>query len=344
MTEDYSEMSEAELVELQRKIEKELAERKQTSKTEKLLSQKPRVEKPRVKAPPLEKMWAMFCRKCGQPIWEYVVSSSGFPRGTSETYFYVEGREGKPFEVTHCPNCKRKLSSGRLKFSDEIEEGFHAATKRSNDSPKTEGTLWHEYCVECGHPVGVIKDGDAPQFFDEGDRQKPINVCPICHTPLKEADDVDLNNEQRAMWGSLYKFIHQRAEELRASQRELDQLLEKIRAKKPASLEGVKAIIGVHTNSYGQQGKMSLKEQLTKCQNYCETNGLEVIEKLTYFYQSSDKELQIDKLLERKVGAIVASTKWLTSNSHREGVKFVCELEQAGIHLEIIAIEDESQD
>lgn len=343
MIEDYNEMSDAELAELQRKIEKELAQRKQANKPEKLLSQKPRAEKPKVKAPPLEKMWAMFCRKCGQPIWEYIVSSSGFPHGTSEAYFYVEGREGKPVEVTHCPNCKRKLSSGRLKFSDEIEEGFHAATKRSNDSPKTEGTLWHEYCVECGHLVGVIKDGDAPQFFDEGDRQKPINVCPICHTPLKEADDVDLNNEQRAMWGSLYKFIHQRAEEIRASQRELDQLLEKIRAKKPASLEGIKAIIGVYINSYGRD-QTSLEEQLAKCRDYCKTNGLEITKDLNYSYQSSDKNLKLDKLLETKIGAIVASMNWLTGHSLDEAIEFVRELEQAGIHLEIIAGDNENQE
>lgn len=343
MTEDYSEMSDVELTELQRKIEKELAQRKQASKLEKLPSQKPRVEKPKIKAPPFELMSARFCRKCDYPIWKYVVSSSGFARGGSETYFYVKGRGGKPIEVTHCPKCKRTLSPGRLKLSDEIQEVINAHTERTEDPPKADGTMSHKYCVECGHKIGLLEKSNPPQFFDDWDRQKPISACPTCHTLLKEADDVDFNEFQRATLAAAYEMIIRWAEEEPVLESELAQLFEKIRAKKPANLEGIKAIIGVHTAWYCKD-KTGLKEQLAKCRDFCKTNGLEIVKELNYSYQSSDKNLKLDKLLEKEIGAIVASMNWLTSYSLREAVEFVRELEEAGIHLEIIATENENQE
>lgn len=343
VTKDYSDMSEVELVELQRRIEKELAERKQANKPEKLPSQKPRTEKPRLNVPPLERMVSWFCRKCDHPIWWYTAESPEFPRSISRSEFYVKGRGGKPKQVTHCPSCKRKLSPGRLKFSDEVEEIIHDSQEQSEATPhQASGMIWYQYCVECGHKIGLLKNSDPPQFFDEADQQKPVSACPACHTLLKEADDVDFNDEQRAILGSVYRFIHQRATYLRTKQSELTQLFEKIKAKGPESLQGVKAIIGVHAAWYCRD-KTSLKEQLAKCRDYCKTNGLEIIEELTYSYHRSDKNLELDNLLQRKVGAIVASMNWLTSYSLDEAVEFVRELEQAGIHLEIIAGEDENQ-
>lgn len=346
MTKNYSEMSNAELVELKQKIEKELAERKQTSKPEKPPFEKPRVEKPRLDIPPLERMLAMFCRKCGHPIWEYITRSYEFSLSDPKSEFYVEGRGGKPKQITHCPNCKRKLSPGRLRFSDEIEEVIHEGTERSENLPKVDGTICYKYCVECSHKIGLLRNSDPsdpPQFFDEADRQKPISACPICNTPLKEADDVDFNDKQRATLNAVYEMILQWAEEKPVLENELAQLFEKIKAKKPESLEGVKAIVGVHTAWYCKD-KTSLKEQLAKCRDYCKTNGLEVIEELNYSYHGSDKNLKLDKLLERKIGAVVASMNWLTSYSLREAVEFVRELERAGIHLEIIVGEEGNED
>lgn len=335
MTEDYSEMSEAELIELQRKIEKELAERKQANKPEKLPSQKPRVEKPKIKAPPFEQMSALFCRKCGHPIWEFTTEPPGYPRGNPISYFFVKKQSDKPVEVTHCPKCKRKLSPGRLKLSDELEAAIYAISEHPKQESVLSGTLEHKYCVECDHKIGLLLNSNPPQFFDEWDRHKPISSCPICHTPLKEADDVDFNDKQRNVLASVYGLILQWAQEKPVLESELAQLFEKIKAKRAGSLEGVKTIIGVYANEYGRD-KTSLKEQLTKCQDYCDTNKLEVIEKLMYSYQSSDRKLKLDKLHERKIGAIVATMNWLTSHSLNEAVVFVRELEQAGIHLEII--------
>lgn len=343
MTKDYSQMSEAELVELQRKIERELAERKQASKPKKLLAKKPRVEKSKLKAPPLEQMAAQFCRKCGEPIWEYITKPSNFLRNDSTSLFYVEGQGNKPRQVTHCPKCKRKLSPGRLRYREEIEEAFREGRRRSESPPKVDGMMAYKYCVECGYKIGLLENSDPPQFFDEADRQKPISTCPSCNTPLKEADDVDYNDEQRSTLGSVYQFIHQRAAEIRVSQRELAELLEKIRVKKPESLQGIKAIIGVHA-AWDCKDKTSLKEQLARCRDYSKTNGLEVIEELSYSYQNSHKKLQLENLLKREVGAIVASMNWLTGYSQIDAAKFVYELERAGIHLEIIAGEDGNPD
>lgn len=161
MTEDYSKMSEAELVELQRKIEKELAERKRASKPEKLPSQKPRVEKPKVKAPLLEQMSVKFCGKA-----------------------------------------------------------IHASSPFSKDTPKLD-IMWSIYCVKCGHQIGAQLNSGLLQFFEEGNRQKPISACPACQTPLKGGGDVDFSEKQRATLHSLFRVLLQGIKEIDADKREL---------------------------------------------------------------------------------------------------------------------------
>ncbi len=339
MTNDYSEMSDEELAALRQQIDRELASR--TKKPVKPASPtQPPVKTPKVPARSFDGMSAQFCRKCGHPIWETRSSANGLSYPTP--LFYVKGRDDKPEQVTHCPDCKRKLSPGRLRYSEETEAALRDILKRSDDPPQPDTTMWHEYCVECGYKIGIIKSSTPPQFFDEWDRAKPVNTCPNCVTPLKEVDDVDNNDEGRAFWAKLYYDIHQMAEAIRANQRKIVQLLDTMKAKQPESLAGVNGIIGVGTSGYGTP-KTSLKEQLAECRAYCQKNGIIVVRELHYSYQSSDKKLKIDNLQQEQIGVIVANMPWLTSRSHREAVEFVRQLERAGIHLEIINIEDEDK-
>lgn len=93
-----------------------------------------------------------------------------------------------------------------------------------------------------------------------------------------------------------------------------------------------------------RKNKTSLKEQLVKCRGYCKTNCLDIAEELKYSYHSSDKNLKLNRLFERKIGAILASMNWLARHSLNEAIEFVRELEQTGIHLEIIEGENGNQD
>ncbi len=339
MTNDYSEMSDEELAALRQQIDRELASRtkkpvKPTPPTQ------PPVKTPKVPARSFDGMSAKFCRKCGHPIWETRSSANGLSYPTP--LFYVKGRDDKPEQVTRCPGCDRKLSPGRLRYSQEAEAELHNIFKRSDDPPRPDGTIEYKYCVECGHKVGLMKHSAPPQFFDEGDRQQPISACPNCNTPLKEADDVDLNDHQRSVLGKVYGILIQVAHEAEILEPELAQLLEKMQANQPESLAGVKGIIGLHLGGYNTN-KAILKERLARCRGYCQTNSIEVVKEVQYFYNPSLKEFKIDNLLQGQIGVIVATRGWVTGYSLREGVAFVRELERAGIHLEIIDTEDESK-
>jgi hypothetical protein len=329
-------MSDEELVALKQKIERELAERSETSK-----QIKTRIKKSGFKPPPFEQMSARFCRQCGHPIWE--TRLSGPSLNHPKPLFYVKGRGDAPKQVAHCPNCGRKLSPGRLRYSDEIEEAFGKSMECSNNISKPDGTILYKYCVECGHEIGLLRNSDPPQFFDKADRQKPIDVCPTCNTPLIETDDVDYSDQQRELLGSVYSKIHRRAQEIRASQHEIDQLIKKIRDKKPVNFEGAKAVIGVHTGAFCKD-KTGLQEQFAKCRDYCQRNRVEVVKELEYCYNRSNKSLRVDALTQGDIRVIVATMNWLTSHSHREAVEFVRELDCAGIHLEVIVGEGVDQD
>jgi hypothetical protein len=42
------------------------------------------------------------------------------------------------------------------------------------------------YC-RCGHLIGVKEPGGAP-FYDSGDRDKPITICPTCGDTLNSRE------------------------------------------------------------------------------------------------------------------------------------------------------------
>ncbi|MCG3208352.1 MAG: hypothetical protein FOGNACKC_01956 [Anaerolineae bacterium] len=338
MTNDYSEMSDEELAALRQQIDRELASRtkkpvKPTPPTQ------PPVKTPKVPVRSFGGMSAKFCRKCGHPIWG--TRSSASLGSHSTPLFYVKGRGDKPKQVTHCPGCDRKLSPGRLKYDDETEAAIRDALKRPDDPPKPNSTMWSEYCVECGYNIGVITS-TPPQFYDEGDRKKPVNTCPNCHAPLKEADDVEFSELQKDRLWLAYSILIRAAEEHSALQPEFTHLLERMRNNRPESLAEVKGIIGIYLSGYNTD-KAALKECLAKCRQYCQANGIEVANEFHYNYNPSHKEFKIANLLQEQIGVIVATRGWATGDSLREGVAFVRELERAGIHLEIIDTEDEDK-
>jgi hypothetical protein len=67
---------------------------------------------------------------------------------------------------------------------------------------------------DCGHIIGIETTSEPHCFYNGGDWDSPIEICPSCHKII-EADKLTFSVEQQKHLGKIYQLMLNQAQESR---------------------------------------------------------------------------------------------------------------------------------